>query len=219
MKVARLPALRTGRLYPPGNISGTHFCQRLSQPQGHSATGRIMSMKKIQCHHRESNPRPSSLQRSVSTKCTTSSVPFHTAGILISHFSHTQYPSFLKRIYRDIFVTQMPCVVCEEPERAPSRPNHIIKIQASVSPARPFIPEDKGIQIYRKVGKSLPVGTESDPHKIKSSKPKTVNIAVFNLLVYLPTHPLTILNPSPAPHAFRYPATHPSTHASDHQCL
>jgi hypothetical protein len=31
---------------PPGNISGTHFCKRVSQPQGHSAAGRIMSMKK-----------------------------------------------------------------------------------------------------------------------------------------------------------------------------
>jgi hypothetical protein len=30
---------------PPGNISGTHFCWRLSRPQGHSATGRIMLMK------------------------------------------------------------------------------------------------------------------------------------------------------------------------------
>jgi len=30
---------------PPGNIPGTHFCYRLSQPQGHSAAGRIMSMK------------------------------------------------------------------------------------------------------------------------------------------------------------------------------
>jgi len=29
---------------PPGNISGTHFCYRLSQPQGHSAAGGIMSM-------------------------------------------------------------------------------------------------------------------------------------------------------------------------------
>jgi len=29
----------------PRNIPGTHFCQRLSQPQGHSAVGRIMSMK------------------------------------------------------------------------------------------------------------------------------------------------------------------------------
>jgi hypothetical protein len=31
---------------PPGNISGIHFCWRLSRPQCHSATGRIMSMKK-----------------------------------------------------------------------------------------------------------------------------------------------------------------------------
>ena len=26
MKLVRLSALRTGRLYPPGNIPGTHFC-------------------------------------------------------------------------------------------------------------------------------------------------------------------------------------------------
>jgi len=26
MKVVRLSALRTGRLYPPGNIPGTRFC-------------------------------------------------------------------------------------------------------------------------------------------------------------------------------------------------
>ena len=30
---------------PPGNIPGTHFCQRLSQPQCHSAAGRITSTK------------------------------------------------------------------------------------------------------------------------------------------------------------------------------
>ena len=30
---------------PPRDIPGTHFCQRLSRPQGHSAAGRIMSMK------------------------------------------------------------------------------------------------------------------------------------------------------------------------------
>jgi len=48
---------------PPGNIPGTHFCYRLSRPQGHRAAGRItsMSMKKIQWHYRESNPRPSGL--------------------------------------------------------------------------------------------------------------------------------------------------------------
>ena len=45
MMVVRLSALHTGSLYLLGNIPGTHFCQRLSRPQGHSATGRIMSMK------------------------------------------------------------------------------------------------------------------------------------------------------------------------------
>jgi len=30
---------------PPGNTPGTHFCSRLSRPQGHSVTGRIMSLK------------------------------------------------------------------------------------------------------------------------------------------------------------------------------
>ena len=30
---------------PPGNAPDTHFCYRLSRSQGHSAIGRIMSMK------------------------------------------------------------------------------------------------------------------------------------------------------------------------------
>jgi hypothetical protein len=30
---------------PPGNTHGTHFCQSLSWTQGHSVTGRIMSLK------------------------------------------------------------------------------------------------------------------------------------------------------------------------------
>jgi len=30
---------------PPGNAPGNYFSYRLSQPQGHIATGRIMSMK------------------------------------------------------------------------------------------------------------------------------------------------------------------------------
>ena len=29
---------------PPGNALGTHFCYKLSRPQGHSAIGRIMSI-------------------------------------------------------------------------------------------------------------------------------------------------------------------------------
>jgi hypothetical protein len=30
---------------PPEYAPGTHFCQSLSRPQGHSAIGRVMSMK------------------------------------------------------------------------------------------------------------------------------------------------------------------------------
>ena len=45
MKVVRLSALRTGRLYPSGNIPDTHLCERLSLPQDHSAAGRIISMQ------------------------------------------------------------------------------------------------------------------------------------------------------------------------------
>jgi hypothetical protein len=45
MKVIRLSALRIGRLYLPGDIPGTDFCQRLSRLQGHIAAGRSKSMK------------------------------------------------------------------------------------------------------------------------------------------------------------------------------
>jgi len=49
MKLVRLSALRIGRLYTPlplpGNIPCTHFCQRMSRPQGHSGAGRSMSIK------------------------------------------------------------------------------------------------------------------------------------------------------------------------------
>ena len=48
MKVVRLSAQRTGRLYPPGNIPGTHCCQRLNQPQGHNAAGGIVTQSGIE---------------------------------------------------------------------------------------------------------------------------------------------------------------------------
>ena len=43
--MVRLSALHTGRLYPQGNIPGTHLCWELSRSEGHSAVGKIMSMK------------------------------------------------------------------------------------------------------------------------------------------------------------------------------
>ena len=46
---------------PPGNIPGTHFCWRLSRPQGHSAIGRILCQWKIHWHKLGSNQRPSDL--------------------------------------------------------------------------------------------------------------------------------------------------------------
>ena len=45
MKVVRLLAVRTGRLYPLIDIPGIHFCYRMIRPQGHSAAGRTKSMK------------------------------------------------------------------------------------------------------------------------------------------------------------------------------
>jgi len=44
MMVARLSAPRTDRLYLPGNILGTHFCEKLRRPLDLSAPGWIMSM-------------------------------------------------------------------------------------------------------------------------------------------------------------------------------
>jgi len=41
----RLPALRTGPLYPPGNTPSTDFCSGLSRRQGHCTAGRFMLMK------------------------------------------------------------------------------------------------------------------------------------------------------------------------------
>jgi hypothetical protein len=37
---------KLGPLFTPRKIPGTHFCWRLTQPQGHSATGRIMQIEK-----------------------------------------------------------------------------------------------------------------------------------------------------------------------------
>jgi hypothetical protein len=67
----RLSALHASRPLPPRKISGSHFCQGLNRPQGHSASGRIRSIEKIQWPYQESNPRPSGLHHSASTNYAT----------------------------------------------------------------------------------------------------------------------------------------------------
>jgi hypothetical protein len=47
----KLSALGTGRLYPPGNILGTRFCHRLSQPQGHIAAGSTVCPTRYRTQH------------------------------------------------------------------------------------------------------------------------------------------------------------------------
>ena len=45
MKEVKFSALHSGRLYVTAGNPGTPVCYRLSRSQGHSATGRIKSMK------------------------------------------------------------------------------------------------------------------------------------------------------------------------------
>jgi hypothetical protein len=45
MKVVMLSDLRSGRLYPPENVPGTHFCYGVSRPRRQSAAGRITSRR------------------------------------------------------------------------------------------------------------------------------------------------------------------------------
>ena len=45
IKVVRSSAPCTRHLYPPGNMAGTHFCQRVIHFHGHSAARMVMSMK------------------------------------------------------------------------------------------------------------------------------------------------------------------------------
>jgi hypothetical protein len=42
----KLSALRAGRPFTSQEIPGTHFRQKMSGPQGHSAAGRIRSIEK-----------------------------------------------------------------------------------------------------------------------------------------------------------------------------
>ena len=108
--MSRQSAHKSGKVFssthwpplPPGNIPGTHFCQRLSQPQGHSGAGRIMSMK-------NSNDTIGNRSRDLPT-C--SAVPRPTALPRAPkfHFQSSKISSFLlwsKRVNR-LFFLQIP---------------------------------------------------------------------------------------------------------------
>ena len=47
MTLVRLSAQRTGCLYPPppGDIPGTHSCKKLSRPQGHKCSRKVLVNK------------------------------------------------------------------------------------------------------------------------------------------------------------------------------
>jgi len=67
VNLARLSALRTYRFYPlpspPGDTTGTHFCQETLSTPGHRAVGRIRPMKKSKLPHCKSKPPPSGLKQ------------------------------------------------------------------------------------------------------------------------------------------------------------
>ena len=88
MKV-EVSALRTGRLYPPGDTPGTHFCYRLSRPQGHCASRRIMSMK--------NRKDPTGIEPTSFPAC--SAVPQPTATPRAPHFSQQTATNLYTRLY------------------------------------------------------------------------------------------------------------------------
>jgi hypothetical protein len=65
MKLARLSALRTSRLYPPGDTLVLMSVGCWVYPRVHIDAGRT-GIENYQWHHRKSNPRPSGLWRSAS---------------------------------------------------------------------------------------------------------------------------------------------------------
>jgi len=92
MKVVRLSALGNGRLYSQETIPGTFFCYRLSQSQGHSAAGRLMSMKKsndVLCNIQKQNV----IRINQPTRCINLSDLLLVAQIQLNMFRASSCPS------------------------------------------------------------------------------------------------------------------------------
>ena len=88
MKVVKLSGLRADHLYPLGNIPGTHFGKRLSQPHGHRATGRIMSMNDTIGNRTHDLPACSAVPQPTALPCATqrSKYPAIMISILVVHW-------------------------------------------------------------------------------------------------------------------------------------
>jgi hypothetical protein len=97
MKMVMLSAIRTGRLYPPRKIPGTHFCQRLSRPQGHNEVEKIKSMKNLK--------EPIGIWSRVLPTCNTVPKPaalLRAIALIVFHYiiSLSVFPRHHKLLYR-----------------------------------------------------------------------------------------------------------------------
>ena len=88
-------------LLPPGNAPGSHFWRRLYRPQGHSAIGRIMSMKASNHHLESTNDFPI---------CSTVPSPL-CYRVLLFQFSLHEFSSFI-HLYMYIFQTRWNTKLC-----------------------------------------------------------------------------------------------------------
>ena len=113
MKVVRLSAISTVRLYATRNIPGTHFCYSLCRPQGQSATGMIISMK------RNFNDTIGNRTRDLQTSST---VPQPTAPPRVPKKKHnihytTMYckyiPKVISVIYKGLSFFQLRVIKCQ----------------------------------------------------------------------------------------------------------
>jgi hypothetical protein len=80
----KLPALRDGSTLPTLKIPGTHFCYKLSQPQGHCAAERLIKMEGGK------NPMTSSeIEPAILTFTLTSTTWHNFKALHIGHILHS----------------------------------------------------------------------------------------------------------------------------------
>ena len=93
--MVRLSALRTGRLYSPGNTPDTHFCYRLSGPQFYIAIERNLCQWKIPMTLTGIEPATLRFGAQLLNHCATAGHPL-LCKILCLEFGKTTWFSFWK---------------------------------------------------------------------------------------------------------------------------